>query len=49
MKKHTLKRDLALSILIACSLTGPIYAESVNVGNGETKKFLDPPCCCRKY
>lgn len=42
MKKHTLKRDLALSILIACSLTGPIYAENVNVGNGETKEFLTP-------
>ena len=34
MKKHTLKRDLALSILIACSLTGPVYAESVNVASG---------------
>lgn len=35
MKKHTLKRDLALSILIACSLAGPIYAEDiVNVPEG---------------
>lgn len=43
MKKHAFKRNLALGVLIACSLTGPIYAESINVGEGETKDFLDPP------
>lgn len=43
MKKHSFKKDLALGALIACSLAGPIYAESVNVGNGKTKEFLDPP------
>ena len=35
MKKHSFKKDLALSALIACSLAGPIYAEDiVNVPEG---------------
>lgn len=48
MKNHAFKRDLALGILIACSLTGPIYAESVNVASGATQDNTPPEDCCRK-
>ena len=34
MKKRAFKRNLALGVLIACSLTGPVYAENVNVVSG---------------
>lgn len=37
MKKRAFKRNLALGVLIACSLTGPVYADSVNVASGEEK------------
>ena len=35
MKKRAFKRNLALGVLIACSLTGPVYADSVDVASGE--------------
>lgn len=34
MKKRAFKKNFALGVLIACSLTGPVYAESVNVASG---------------
>lgn len=37
MKKRAFKRNLALGVLIACSLTGPVYADSVNVASGTVK------------
>lgn len=35
MKKRAFKKNLALGVLIACSLTGPVYADSVDVASGE--------------
>lgn len=35
MKKHVFKKNFALGVLIACSLTGPVYADSVDVASGE--------------
>lgn len=37
MKKHSFKKNLALGVLIACSLTGSVYAENVNVVSGAVK------------
>lgn len=37
MKNHAFKRDLALGILIACSLTGPIYASNFSTTPKEEK------------
>lgn len=37
MKKRAFKRNLALGVLIACSLTGPVYADSVDVASGTVK------------
>lgn len=37
MKKRAFKKNLALGVLIACSLTGPVYAENVNVASGAVK------------
>lgn len=37
MKKRAFKKNLALGVLIACSLTGPVYAENVNVASGAMK------------
>lgn len=42
MEKHTFKRDLALGVLIACSLTGPIYAQNVKVASGATQDNTPP-------
>ena len=39
MKKHNLKRALALSALMAFVITGSAYAESVNVGEEMTEEF----------
>lgn len=37
MKKRAFKKNLALGVLIACSLTGSVYAENVNVVSGAVK------------
>ncbi len=37
MKKRAFKRNLALGVLIACSLTGPVYATSIDVASGTVK------------
>lgn len=37
MKKRAFKRNLALGVLIACSLTGPVYAASIDVASGTVK------------
>lgn len=37
MKKRAFKKKLTLGVLIACSLTGPVYADSVDVASGEVK------------
>lgn len=41
MKKRAFKRNLALGVLIACSLTGPVYADNVDVASG--KEQNTPP------
>lgn len=37
MKKHVFKKNFALGVLIACSLTGSVHAMNVNVSAGETQ------------
>lgn len=37
MKRRAFKRNLALGVLIACSLTGPVYATSIDVASGTVK------------
>ena len=45
MKKRAFKKNFALGVLIACSLTGPVYAESVNVASGGEQNT--PPNHCK--